>query len=97
MRQGTEDEGRLRQAERLSKSLADGALQDTEGHPPDGESHGKSKDEAIGTVDPLSGMPAADKWGIKGLRTLMHNYPDYHAMVLGMDPSSLGLDMSSQE
>ncbi|KAK3177817.1 hypothetical protein K4F52_009421 [Lecanicillium sp. MT-2017a] len=97
IRQGTEDEGRLRQAERLSKSLADGALQDADGRPPAEAVSGESKDEPQGTVDPLSGMSAADKWGIKGLRTLMHNYPDYHAMVLGMDPSSLGLDMSSQD
>ena len=48
-------------------------------------------------VDPLEGMPEVDKWGIKGLRTLMNNYPDYHAMVVGMDPTSLGLDMGSQE
>lgn len=48
-------------------------------------------------VDPLAGMAEVDKWGIKGLRTLMNNYPDYHAMVVGMDPSSFGLDMSSQE
>lgn len=48
-------------------------------------------------VDPLAGMPDADKWGIKGLQTLMHNYPDYHAMVVGMDPNSMGLDMSSPE
>jgi CCR4-NOT transcription complex subunit 2 len=48
-------------------------------------------------VDPLSGMPVVDKWGIKGLRTLMNNYPDYHAMVVGIDPGALGLDMGSQE
>lgn len=47
--------------------------------------------------DPLEGMAAVDKWGIKGLRTLMNNYPDYHAMVVGMDPSSIGLDISSPE
>ncbi|KAF5666205.1 NOT2 family [Fusarium heterosporum] len=48
-------------------------------------------------VDPLEGMPAVDKWGLKGLRTLMNNYPDYHAMVVGMDPGSLGLDINSQD
>lgn len=61
----------------------------------------KVKDEnennAPEVIDPLEGMPAVDKWGIKGLRTLMNNYPDYHAMVVGMDPTSLGLDMGSQE
>ncbi|KAI9171162.1 Cobalamin (vitamin B12) biosynthesis CobW-like protein [Paramyrothecium foliicola] len=62
---------------------------------------GKSNDDKEvqlpDVVDPLNGMAEVDKWGIKGLRTLMNNYPDYHAMVVGMDPSSLGLDMNSQE
>lgn len=53
--------------------------------------------QATEVIDPLAGMSAADRWGIKGLRTLMNNYPDYHAMVVGMDPMSLGLDMSSPE
>lgn len=48
-------------------------------------------------VDLLAGMPEADKWGIKGLRTLMNNYPDYHAMVVGLDPQTLGLDVTSPE
>ncbi|KAJ4270000.1 transcriptional regulator [Fusarium torreyae] len=64
-------------------------------------SSGQAKDDqgtqALEVIDPLAGMPAVDKWGIKGLRTLMNNYPDYHAMVVGMDPTSLGLDISSQE
>ncbi|KAJ3500916.1 hypothetical protein NM208_g17045 [Fusarium decemcellulare] len=64
-------------------------------------SAGKLVDEhepqAPEAIDPLAGMPAVDKWGIKGLRTLMNNYPDYHAMVVGMDPTSLGLDITSQE
>ena len=54
-------------------------------------------DQAPEAVDPLEGMAEVDKWGIKGLRTLMNNFPDYHAMVVGMDPSSLGLDMNSSE
>ena len=48
-------------------------------------------------TDPLSGMGDVDKWGIKGLRTLMNNYPDYHAMVVGMDPNALGLDLGTPE
>lgn len=64
-------------------------------------SSGKAKDNEASqppeAVDPLAGMPAVDKWGIKGLRTLMNNCPDFHAMVVGMDPNSLGLDMTSQE
>jgi CCR4-NOT transcription complex subunit 2 len=42
-------------------------------------------------------MAAADKWGIKGMRTLMNSYPDYHAMVVGMDATTLGLDFNSPE
>lgn len=48
-------------------------------------------------TDLLAGMPESDKWGIKGLRTLMNNYPDYHAMVLGLDHGTLGLDVNSPE
>lgn len=55
------------------------------------------ENQAAEVVDPLAGMAEVDKWGIKGLRTLMNNYPDYHAMVVGMDPGSLGLEMSSTE
>ncbi|RCI09771.1 hypothetical protein L249_4056 [Ophiocordyceps polyrhachis-furcata BCC 54312] len=62
---------------------------------------GKFKDDKASqhpeAVDPLAGMAAVDKWGIKGLRTLMNNYPDFHAMVVGMDPNTLGLDLSSQD
>lgn len=62
-------------------------------------SKAKEDEEAAGpeAQDPLAGMPPADKWGLKGLRTLMNNYPDYNAMVLGIDPNSLGLDLSSSE
>lgn len=62
-------------------------------------SKAKEDEEAAGpeVQDPLAGMPPADKWGLKGLRTLMNNYPDYNAMVLGIDPNSLGLDLSASE
>lgn len=45
--------------------------------------------------DPLAGMAEIDKWGIKGLRTLMNNYPDYAACVAGLDPTTFGLDLTS--
>ncbi|KXJ92282.1 hypothetical protein Micbo1qcDRAFT_162491 [Microdochium bolleyi] len=45
--------------------------------------------------DPLNGMTEIDKWGIKGLRTLMHNYPDYSSLVTGMDPQTFGLDLAT--
>lgn len=42
--------------------------------------------------DPLGGMTEADKWGIKGLRYLMNNYPDFNALVSGIDYTNMGLD-----
>ncbi len=45
--------------------------------------------------DPLAGLADIDKWGIKGLRTLMSHYPDYAACFAGMDPASFGLDLAS--
>ncbi|KAF7532509.1 hypothetical protein G7054_g7878 [Neopestalotiopsis clavispora] len=49
------------------------------------------------THDPLSGMPPVDKWGIKGLRTLMNNYSDYTSAVTGVDPNHFGLNLQSNE
>ncbi|KAL1874436.1 transcriptional regulator [Diaporthe australafricana] len=46
--------------------------------------------------EPLAGMSEADKWGIKGLLTLMAKYPSYHALVHGLNPTELGLDLSSE-
>ncbi|KAI1175375.1 hypothetical protein F4777DRAFT_550482 [Nemania sp. FL0916] len=51
--------------------------------------------ESPAARDPLTGMADIDKWGIKGLRTLMNNYPDYAACVTGMDPTTFGLDLTS--
>ncbi|KAI0403915.1 hypothetical protein F4802DRAFT_569049 [Xylaria palmicola] len=60
---------------------------------------GKSKDKESVTSpavrDPLAGMAEVDKWGIKGLRTLMNNYPDYAACIAGLDPTAFGLDLTS--
>ncbi|KAG5981108.1 hypothetical protein E4U55_003296 [Claviceps digitariae] len=53
--------------------------------------------QAPEAVDPLPGMSDSDKYGLKGLRTLMNNNPDYHGMIIGTDPTTMGLDMSSQE
>ncbi len=47
--------------------------------------------------DPLAGMSESDKWGFKGLHYLMNNYPDYNALMTGIEPSTLGLDLSSTE
>ena len=60
---------------------------------------GKAVDEKEGqsalSHDPLVGMAPIDKWGIKGLRTLMNNYQDYTALVTGMDPTGFGVDLTS--
>lgn len=61
----------------------------------EGKEHEESPTPEV--QDPLAGMAPEDKWGLKGLRTLMNNYPDYNAMVLGIDPNSLGLDLASSE
>ena len=66
--------------------------------PPTG---GKGKEEekapASQVQDPLDGMTPIDKWGLKGLRTLMNNFPDYNALTCGLDPATLGVDMRSAE
>ncbi|KAL7627562.1 hypothetical protein AAE478_001755 [Parahypoxylon ruwenzoriense] len=52
-------------------------------------------DQSPSVHDPLAGMTPIDRWGIKGLRTLMNNYPDYSAAVTGLDPTTFGVDLSS--
>jgi CCR4-NOT transcription complex subunit 2 len=99
---GGNDEPRQRPPGYREESLADGA-QSTDRNPLGAigslEDSGKAGDEQdieSPTVhDPLAGMAPIDKWGIKGLRTLMNNYPDYNALITGMDPASFGLDLNS--
>ncbi|KAK7956196.1 cobW-domain-containing protein [Apiospora aurea] len=61
----------------------------------------KAKDEkdtqSPSVNDPLAGMAPIDKWGIKGLRTLMNNYPDYQAAITGIDPQQFGLNLQSTD
>ncbi|KAL2267636.1 hypothetical protein VTJ83DRAFT_4913 [Remersonia thermophila] len=62
-------------------------------------SSSKAKEEekanASQVQDPLEGMAPIDKWGLKGLRTLMNNFPDYNALTCGLDPATLGIEMRS--
>ena len=62
---------------------------------------GKQKEEDKGRApevqDPLEGMSAADRFGLKGLRVLMNNYPDYNALTVGIDPTNLGFSLSPSE
>ncbi|KAK0643612.1 hypothetical protein B0T16DRAFT_416277 [Cercophora newfieldiana] len=65
--------------------------------PPTGKMREEEKGRPNDGPDPLEGMAAGDKWGLKGLRTLMNNYPDYNALTCGIDPSNLGLNLSGSE
>lgn len=49
--------------------------------------------------DPLAGMAPIDKWGLKGLRTLISSNPGYSMAMsgLGLDLASLSADLSSNE
>lgn len=42
-------------------------------------------------------MAPIDKFGMKGLRVLMNNYPSYGALMQGMDPNEFGLNVNSSE
>ncbi|EOO03884.1 putative not2 not3 not5 family protein [Phaeoacremonium minimum UCRPA7] len=64
---------------------------------PAGKEKEENENEAPAVQDPLAGMAPIDKWGLKGLRTLMNNYPDYNALICGIDPSTLGVDINSNE
>lgn len=64
---------------------------------PAGKGKEEEKSAANRVQDPLEGMAPIDKFGLKGLRTLMNNFPDYNALTCGIDPSTLGLDMRSSE
>ncbi len=69
------------------------------GNDPPTAGKGKEEDKtpASQVQDPLEGMAPIDKWGLKGLRTLMNNFPDYNALTCGIDPATLGIDMRSTE
>lgn len=62
---------------------------------PSGKTGDEKESESPVVHDPLAGMAPIDRWGIKGLRTLMNNYPDYTALMTGMDPTGFGLDLTS--
>lgn len=47
--------------------------------------------------DPLEALAPVDKYGLKGLRTLMNNFHDFNAVTVGIDPNNIGLDLASSE
>ncbi|KAI0132546.1 NOT2/NOT3/NOT5 family protein [Xylariales sp. AK1849] len=64
---------------------------------PIGKPKDDKEDQPPVVHDPLAGMAPIDKWGIKGLRTLMNNYPDYSSAITGVDPNHFGLNLQSPE
>jgi CCR4-NOT transcription complex subunit 2 len=62
-----------------------------------GSSQGNGDDSGPEVQDPLAHMSEADRFGMKGFMYLMHNFPDYAALVTGQDVSNLGFDLNSTE
>ncbi|KAI1450228.1 hypothetical protein F5Y02DRAFT_367961 [Annulohypoxylon stygium] len=109
---GANDEGRpkppgFREDSIAPQSVTQDTAESVDGRNPLGAigtsdtSSGKNSDEKANQPasvhDPLAGMAPIDKWGIKGLRALMNNYPDYNAAVTGLDPTTLGIDFTSPQ
>jgi len=62
-----------------------------------GSSQSNAEGQAAEQEDPLAHMSEIDKWGLKGFSFLMNNYPDYAALVTGIDLNTLGFDLTSSE
>jgi CCR4-NOT transcription complex subunit 2 len=62
-----------------------------------GSSQGNGEDAGPEVFDPLAHMSDSDKYGLKGFLYLMHNFPDYAALVAGQDVTNLGFDLTSSE
>jgi CCR4-NOT transcription complex subunit 2 len=62
-----------------------------------GSSQGNPEEAGPEVQDPLAHMSENDKWGLKGFTFMMNNYPDYAALVTGLDLTALGLDLNSNE
>jgi CCR4-NOT transcription complex subunit 2 len=62
-----------------------------------GSSQGNPEETGPEVQDPLANMSEFDKWGLKGFTMMMNNFPDYAALVTGMDLTALGLDLNSNE
>jgi len=105
-RSPTDDDGRQKPSgyreDSLAPSVGDGAstrnpLGAIGNDPPTGKSKEEDKRRATEVQDPLEGMSQVDRFGLKGLRTLMNNYVDYNALTHGVDPQILGLNLNSNE
>ncbi|OLN88046.1 General negative regulator of transcription subunit 2 [Colletotrichum chlorophyti] len=100
------DDGRQKAGVFRDDVASDGASQNVENRNPLGaigndSVAGKTKEEdevqAPEAQDPLAGMAPIDKFGMKGLRVLMNNYPSYGALMQGMDPNEFGLNVNSSD
>jgi CCR4-NOT transcription complex subunit 2 len=60
-----------------------------------GSSQSNAEESGPEVQDPLAHMSEIDKWGIKGLSFMMHNFGDYNALVTGSDISNLGFDLNT--
>ncbi|WYZ45263.1 hypothetical protein EsH8_VIII_000579 [Colletotrichum jinshuiense] len=62
-----------------------------------GNANEEQENQTPEVQDPLAGMAPIDKFGMKGLRVLMNNYPSYGALMQGMDPNEFGLNVNSSD
>ncbi|ERS97693.1 hypothetical protein HMPREF1624_05864 [Sporothrix schenckii ATCC 58251] len=68
----------------------------------DGAPSGKLREESETAIyasqDPLAGTAPIDRWGMKGLRSLLNN-PEYSAMIsgYGLDLNALGVDLNTND
>lgn len=68
---------------------------------------GKAKDDAPdqpsgdsstpNVQDPMAGMSEFERWSLRGMRHMMNVHPDHNALLMGVDPSRLGLDTVSPD
>ncbi|KAL0944371.1 not2 family protein [Colletotrichum truncatum] len=101
-----DDESRQKSGTFREEAAGDSSYQNPENRNPLGaigndSLTGKSKDEtepqSLEVQDPLAGLAPIDKFGMKGLRMLMNNYPSYGALMQGMDPNEFGLNVNSSD
>ncbi|CAK7228181.1 transcriptional regulator [Sporothrix curviconia] len=76
-----------------------GLARPSNGGAPSAKQQEEGEAASVHTVqDPLANMAPIDRWGMKGLRALLSN-PEYSGVVssFGLDLTSLGVDLSSNE
>jgi hypothetical protein len=98
--------GTFREDSVTSQSSLSGQVPPSEARNPHGaigndSSSSKAKESTEASVpdvqDPLAGISAADRFGLKGLRHMMSAHPDFQSFLTGVDPTQLGIDLGSNE